>query len=312
MRKIIIFLIVIINSLFISIASAENKLTGEQVNTAINELDRLTTLINKAEQGNMAAQYTLGKMYYFGLNVNRNVVESEKWYLLAAEQGHLDAQLHLANNYYYGRDYTRNDAEAFRLFQLAADQGSAEAQYYLGESYAKGNGIEENLAESIKWYKLAAAQNYSEAQYQLGNLTLNGNGIKQDYAEAVKLFKLAANSGNDDAQSELGYMYCSGNGVTQDLAEAEKWVSLPNKSKSFGAFRLGHIYFEGGLCGEKDYIRAAKMYEIAAKRDNLLAQHMLGYMYSEGLGVTQDSAKAAEWFKKACDNGFRSDCVVNK
>ena len=43
----------------------------------------------------------------------------------------------------------------------------------------------------------------------------------------------------------------------------------------------------------------------AAEKDYVLAQHNLGRMYSKGLGVEKDLAKAWAWFQKAANQGFR-------
>ena len=43
--------------------------------------------IRLAEQGDAAAQFQLGWMYYNGLGIPENVKESVKWYKRAAEKG---------------------------------------------------------------------------------------------------------------------------------------------------------------------------------------------------------------------------------
>src|SRR3984957_7590530 len=45
-----------------------------------------------AEQGDAAAQYDLGIMYYAGQGVARNAAEAVRWFGKAAEQGDLNAQ----------------------------------------------------------------------------------------------------------------------------------------------------------------------------------------------------------------------------
>lgn len=44
-----------------------------------------------AEQGNMSAQIIMGWCYYYGDGVQKEKVESAKWYRMAAEEGHEDA-----------------------------------------------------------------------------------------------------------------------------------------------------------------------------------------------------------------------------
>ncbi len=48
-----------------------------------------------AEQGDAETQFSLGRIYFFGLGVPRDPKEAVKWYTLAAEQGNPLAQWRL-------------------------------------------------------------------------------------------------------------------------------------------------------------------------------------------------------------------------
>ena len=48
-----------------------------------------------------------------------------------------------------------------------------------------------------------------------------------------------------------------------------------------------------------DYTNAMEWFQKAADLGSADASFLIGYMYCEGLGVEQDSAKAAEWYAKA-------------
>ena len=53
----------------------------------------------------------------------------------------------------------------------------------------------------------------------------------------------------------------------------------------------------------KDYVRAEKLFRIAAEQGDPEAQRKLGSMYVYGKGVPQDYAKAVEWYRKAAGQG---------
>ena len=62
-------------------------------------------LIAKAEQGDVAAQYSLALCYDTGLEgLTKDREKSMKWFLKAAEQNHVKAQFHLAICYTQGLD----------------------------------------------------------------------------------------------------------------------------------------------------------------------------------------------------------------
>ncbi len=52
-----------------------------------------------AEQGDAAAQYNLGTLYFNGQGVPKNYAEAEKWFRLAANQGNAMAQTALNRLY---------------------------------------------------------------------------------------------------------------------------------------------------------------------------------------------------------------------
>jgi TPR repeat protein len=54
-----------------------------------------------ADQGDAAAQWRLGRMYYYGLGVPLEWAEALRWYRKAAEQGHAAARYDLGNMYYH-------------------------------------------------------------------------------------------------------------------------------------------------------------------------------------------------------------------
>ena len=65
-------------------------------------------------------------------------------------------------------------------------------------------------------------------------------------------------------------------------------------------YGLGGLYFDG-LGVLQDYAQAAFWYRKAAEQGDLGAQYKLGVLYCYGLGVPQDYAQAAAWFRKATE-----------
>ena len=118
-----------------------------------------------------------------------------------AEQGNAAAQYNLGNIYYNGDGVLVDHKEAAKWFRLAAEQGKAEAQYDLGVMYANGQGVIEDDKEAVKWYRLAAEQSHAKAQYNLGVSYDNGDGVIQDDVYAHIWWNLAAANGYEIARS---------------------------------------------------------------------------------------------------------------
>ena len=113
---------------------------------AQSEYDNLRS---KSESGDAEAQYQLGKTYYDGRGVARDVAEAARWFKKAAEQGHAGAQTNLGLMYETG---------------------------VFGESYrilASGERVllcSEYTEQAVYWYKKAAEQGNARAQDALDSL----------------------------------------------------------------------------------------------------------------------------------------------
>ena len=75
----------------------------------------------------------------------------------AAEDGDLDAQYRLGRSYYFGEDGAPKDEEkAFHWFQRAAEGDSIAAQYYLGVCYSRGLGTGKDMVRGAELFAAAA------------------------------------------------------------------------------------------------------------------------------------------------------------
>ena len=59
---------------------------------------------------------------------------------------------------------------------------------------------------------------------------------------------------------------------------------------------MGYLYQEG-IGVKKNYAKAAKLYEMAAKDGYPQAQSCLGFMYQNGIGVPKDYKLALKYYK---------------
>lgn len=124
---------------------------------------------------------------------------------------------------------------------------------------------------------------------------------KSPYEQALSL----AEEGDPSAQWTLGEMYLSGEDqeVTQDYAEAMKWYQLAAEQEYPSAeHSIGQMY-EEGLGVERDHAEAMAWYQDAAERGHAPAQAKVGEFYRYGEGTEQDFAEAMRWSKLAAEQG---------
>lgn len=116
----------------------------------------LSSLIEKANNGDVEMQYIVGGMYFYGQGVEKDVTKSVKWLKKAASNGHLMSQLHVGNMYYRGDGVIKDWSEAIKWFELVARAGNTEVQFLLGSMYNKGEGIKVDYVNSYMYYNIAS------------------------------------------------------------------------------------------------------------------------------------------------------------
>ena len=83
----------------------------------------------------------LGLDYYKGRNGKvKNYPEAVRWFKMAADKEFVGAYANLGRMYVYGLGVDRNYDEALKWFSKAADKGDASAQFNMGLCYDNGRG----------------------------------------------------------------------------------------------------------------------------------------------------------------------------
>jgi len=165
-----------------------------------------------------------------------------------AEQGDLNAQYYLGRTYQeVARKkvalgeilptavFTADYKLAVKWFTLAAKQGDKAAQNSLGLMYRNGEGVPEDYKTAVKWFTLAAEQGDANAQEHLDILLIR---------EKLKSLTLAAENGDKHASFTLGGMYNGtllGHGIPKDREMARKWWKLAAEQGHSGAQEIMNI-----------------------------------------------------------------------
>lgn len=263
--------------------------------------------------GDPSCNYCLGVMAHDGLGVPVDEAEAVRNWRIATEKGHAKSQYRLGVMYLEGRGgVPHSDLAAERLFSLASSQGHAAAQLSLSQLYLSGRaGVAQSEYEADRLYARSAEQGMglirseaaagnAEAQYDLGCFHRDGRDCEQSWTHATDWFRRAAQSGHVGAQYALGTL-CMGS----DDVEAVRWLRRAADFGHAGSLSsLGTVY-ERGACGiPRDEREAARLYRLAAKLGDPIAQCNLGRMYLAGFGVKKNATKAVRIFQLASEQGI--------
>jgi len=160
----------------------------------------------------------------------------------AADQGVIAAQWKLGRMYAEGQGVDRSDIKAFEFFSRIADNhaddnpGTPQARYVsnafvaLGHYYTTGipdSDVRVDLSRARHMYGYAASYfGDADGQYHLGRMMLD-NGPLHDPKQASRWLYSAANKGQYQAQALLGRMLFRGEaGIPRQPARGLMWLTL--------------------------------------------------------------------------------------
>ncbi len=151
---------------------------------------------------------------------------------------------------------------AARALQYAAQEGNVAAQYKLGRMYADGDGVDHDDFKAFQFFA-AIANNFadegpdsinapavSKALVSLGSYYLEGipkSPVKPSVDRAFEMFRYAAvYFANADAQYNLGRMHLDGVIGPRDPQSAARWLRLAaEKQHVYAQAVLGQMLFSG-------------------------------------------------------------------
>jgi TPR repeat protein len=131
-----------------------------------------------AQQGDALAGWLVGRHYFLGNGVPRDLDAAQKWLKVSADQKNAYGAYYLGR-LMADRDYTK----APKLYKIAADQGLPQAQYFYAKTLKDGRGIPQDRLTAYVWYTIAADAGYTAAA-DLNELDRSGYVTMNQIAEA--------------------------------------------------------------------------------------------------------------------------------
>ncbi len=186
-----------------------------------------------AEMGSTDAMLRVGRAYFAGDGVEKDLDAAYTWFKRAADAGDLEGAYAVAAHDVRLVDmledsYTLSDEELIYYLTVAAEGGHAEAQYRLYILYDMGVATEREPALAEKWLAKAAENGHATACHAMGIRAYNAD----DYARAAAFWRTAAEAGEPASMIELADCYLHGHGVAKNtdlsLAWYEKAAALGN------------------------------------------------------------------------------------
>lgn len=274
------------------------------------------------EYNDPSAQYLVGRNFFKGKSVEKNIPEAVKWFEMAAKQGHIRAQHQLGKIYLYGHGVKANQNYAFYYLSKAAEKNNLESIYELGNYYLQGDPKNRQYDKAVFWFRKAAARDHVISLFNLGKLIYQGLGTDKDEKEGKKYLRMAADNGLLEAMD-----YLSKINNKQQIDESQDSPQLNNKIQIVeldntdptnpdssdlplpqtpeAQYKLG-IEFLTGENSKANLDSAVEMFSSAANQNHAKAQYQLAKLYKQGIGVPQSQTLHKHWLEKAANAGVQS------
>ena len=286
---------------------------AKQGNEDAKDCLKFFRLISDAEDGGAYAQYKLGKMYRDGKGTPEDDAKAVEWFTRAAKQGLADAQYSLGRLYFWGGvGFSKDHTQPLQWLIEAANSGFRPAYFLLGDIYEYGRrDLQQDETKAVKWYTPAAEQGHPDFQYRLGCVLCRVEVSSEDHTKGIEWLTKAAEWGHTDAQFKLGRIYlyeCS----PEENSQGVEWLTeAAEQGHTVAQIDLAYIYASNGLFDpqlkfaftrdryvgiREDETQAVLWCTRAAEGGEPSAQHALAYLYRSGGAVIQaDNVRAYAW-----------------
>ena len=189
-------------------------------------------LTQSALQGNMEAQFALGKIYQYGRPfITQDVYHAEYWYKKAVAQGDKQAEQEIAKIkampvYKLDAPISTDEAWEIEWLRKSAQMGDSESQYQLATLYQNGK-LPKDDKKALSWYYQSAQKGHLPAMRALGFMYFTGQGTPVREDLALKWYTKAAEADDPIAQRKLYEIYLiQSQEDRSSLISAYKWLYL--------------------------------------------------------------------------------------
>ncbi len=156
--------------------------------------------------------------------------------------------------------------------------------------------IENDLADCTK----QCERGHAGSCENLAFMYQTGNGVKEDQSKATPLFVKACEGSAFRACGEAGHALLEGVGISVDqLRGLQMLIRACENRDAYGCYRLAMYKV---ATGKPELIeQASRLYQVACNLEYADGCINLGVMLAEGKVVPADKKRAADLFKRACE-----------
>ncbi|KAK7499889.1 hypothetical protein BaRGS_00008980 [Batillaria attramentaria] len=300
-----------------------DKVTASVEEHGLERMGQNIPLLKQATcLGNNDAMFTLAAALNNGVGTKVQEAESLAFLMLGVLHAHRMSTLALGHRHMMGIDGVPHDRSmAYMYYKYVADMTRDDRDLHREEEVATEMvrlideaTMEQQTDESgdlFLWLKHQAQQGVTSAQVQLAHLLFWGSqGVRRNLQAAREFFQQGAAQGDADSMYNIGLMQLFGRGGTEknESAGKEALTKAAEKRHPFSISALGWLALEK----ERNYTKAAALFEDAYKLGQVDAGYYLGHLYHWGLypNKSQSFDTALKYYEWAAVRGHYNGAVL--
>ena len=279
---------------------AEALIRGEGIPE--NKAEGIALLTEAAERDPLA-QLALGRMYFSGIDVEKDVSKALPLLEKAAAAGKSSALAQLGLEYLTGRDAQLDSEAAEAYLRQAMAAGNAGAARILAIALIQGRVLTKNADEGLQILQRASDRGDQDAALLMGQVYLRGEDVPQDLKRATEIFENLAANGNGQGLEALGNSYLWGDYTPSRPEVAEELLS---RAADLGRQNVWSLLANAAASGRLGRQSTSRFDEFA-KKARLSDDERIDVYEAErqlrGAGVPQNLKKGLAQLESAASSG---------
>ncbi len=269
---------------------------------------------DRANKGDVEAQYILGYMYHNSINLERDDKKAVYWFLKAANAGDGRAMVALGRFYKQGIGVPADFSRAVAFLNKSAQKNTPLAFYELGLLFEEGQdtagrGVFQNLEKARGLYEKAGDAGVLQGYLKVAQFYEQGIGVERNLQTAIDYyFKVADMAQDDTSKKQYGdfmtQLYMKIGAEERDRVKAMGWyLKAAEGGDTEAELIVARGYMNGAFGGKPDEAKAKIWFEKLAEKNNVEAIMSLAYIHANGVGVDIDYPKANALYLQAAEMG---------
>lgn len=224
-----------------------------------------------------------------------------------ARDGDAQAQFELGRAYFRGEGVGKNVQKAGELFAEAAEAGNADAMFGMGFLSLSGEAGPKDENEAARWFRQGAAAGSLKAKFNLGLMLRQGRSIQPSNEESLRLLHEAAEGGLLEARSYLGQLYFTGDRFAErDRKLSYRFAREAAEAGDPACQNIMGIFSRDGFADakvNKDKVQATEWFRRSALQGHAKGQYNLATIMGVESPASTNPVEALRWLMMARDQG---------